>query len=272
MVLVLGWLLISVCLGWWQKIVVQLCVLLILLVLSLIIVFNWGLYIWVVNVGYVIEISLGYFINLLVNVLLGVLVLKEWLCWLQWVVVVMVVVGVVWLIIDVGMLLWIVLGLVCLFGLYGLLCKLVLVDLVVGFGVESMYLFLLVLVFVIWVENGYGGVFFYGWGWCNDLLLIFGGVVIVVLLIGFVYGVKCILLLLVGILQYIVLSLQLLLGVFFFYEVFDIVKVIGFVVIWVGLILFVGDNICMMCVKQQCRWGYGVGFFCNVEGFDFVFV
>lgn len=73
--------------------------------------------------------------------------------------------GVVWLIFDVGMLLWIVLGLVCLFGLYGLLCKLILVDLVVGLGVESLYLFLLVIGFVLWSENGYGGGFFGGWGW-----------------------------------------------------------------------------------------------------------
>jgi chloramphenicol-sensitive protein RarD len=114
---------------------------------------------------------------------------------------------------------------------------------VAGLGVESMYLFLPALAFAIWAENGHGGAFFHGWGWRNDLLLIFGGAVTAVPLIGFAYGVKRIPLSLVGILQYIAPSLQLLLGVFFFHEAFDTAKAIGFAAIWAGLILFVGDNI-----------------------------
>ncbi len=222
----------------------------ILLVSSLTIAFNWGLYIWAVNAGHVIETSLGYFINPLVNVLLGVLVLKERLRRLQWVAVAMAAVGVAWLTIDAGTPPWIALGLACSFGLYGLLRKLVSVDPVAGLGVESMYLFLPALGFAIWAENGHGGAFFHGWGWRNDLLLIFGGVVTAVPLIGFAYGVKRIPLSLVGILQYIAPSLQLLLGVFFFHEAFDAGKAIGFAAIWAGLILFVGDNIRTMRAKR----------------------
>src|SRR3989304_4185866 len=149
----------------------------ILLVSSLTIAFNWGLYIWAVNAGHVIETSLGYFINPLVNVLLGVLVLKERLRRLQWVAVAMAAVGVAWLTIDAGPPPWIALGLACSFGLYGLLRKLVSVDPVAGLGVESMYLFLPALAFAICAENGHGGAFFHGWGWRSDRLLIFGGAV-----------------------------------------------------------------------------------------------
>ncbi|HBG89979.1 MAG TPA: EamA family transporter RarD [Stenotrophomonas sp.] len=242
-VLVVAWLLLSARLGWWRKIAAQPRALPILAVSSLTIAFNWGLYIWAVNAGHVIETSLGYFINPLVNVLLGVLVLKERLRRVQWIAVAMAAVGVAWLTIDAGTPPWIALGLACSFGLYGLLRKLVSVDPVAGLGVESLYLFLPALAFAVWAENGHGGAFFHGWGWRNDLLLVFGGVVTAVPLIGFAYGVKRIPLSLVGILQYIAPSLQLLLGVFFFHEAFDTGKAIGFAVIWAGLVLFVGENV-----------------------------
>jgi len=117
--------------------------------------------------------------------------------------------------------------------------------------VESLYLFLPALAFAVWAENGHGGAFFHGWGWRNDLLLVFGGVVTAVPLIGFAYGVKRIPLSLVGILQYIAPSLQLLLGVFFFHEAFDTGKAIGFAVIWAGLVLFVGENVRAMRAAKR---------------------
>ncbi|MDH6330311.1 chloramphenicol-sensitive protein RarD [Stenotrophomonas sp. 1278] len=242
-VLVVAWLLIASRLGWWKKIAAQPRALPILAVSSLTIAFNWGLYIWAINAGHVIETSLGYFINPLVNVLLGVLVLKERLRRVQWLAVAIAAVGVAWLTIDAGTPPWIALGLACSFGLYGLLRKLVSVDPVAGLGVESLYLFLPALGFALWSENGHGGGFFGSWGWANDLMLIFGGVITAVPLIGFAYGVKRIPLSLVGILQYIAPSLQLLLGVFFFHEAFDTGKAIGFAAIWAGLVLYVGDNV-----------------------------
>ncbi len=242
-VLVVAWLLLSARLQWWKKIAAQPRALPILALSSLTIAFNWGLYIWAVNAGHVIETSLGYFINPLVNVLLGVLVLKERLRRVQWLAVACAACGVAWLTIDAGTPPWIALGLACSFGLYGLLRKLVSVDPVAGLGVESMYLVLPALAFALWSENGHGGGFFSGWGVGNDLLLVFGGVVTAVPLIGFAYGVKRIALSLVGILQYIAPSLQLLLGVFFFHEAFDGGKAIGFMAIWIGLGLFVYDSL-----------------------------
>lgn len=241
--LVVGWLLLSSRLRWWRDIARQPRALATLAVTSLAIAFNWGLYIWAINAGHVIETSLGYFINPLVSVLLGVLVLKERLRALQWLAVALAGAGVAWLTLDAGTPPWIALGLAASFGLYGLLRKIVAVDPVAGLGVESVYLFLPAMAFVAWAENGHGGGFVHGWGLRNDLLLILGGVVTALPLIGFAYGVKRIPLSLVGILQYIAPSLQLLLGVWFFHEPFDAARAAGFAAIWAGLLLFVGDGL-----------------------------
>jgi chloramphenicol-sensitive protein RarD len=241
--LVVAWLLLSAGTGWWKQIAAQKRALPTLALSSLAIAFNWGLYIWAINAGHVIETSLGYFINPLVSVLLGVVVLKERLRGLQWLAVGCAAMGVAWLTIDAGTPPWIALGLACSFGLYGLLRKLISVDPVAGLGVESLYLFLPAIGFALWSENGHGGGFFGGWGWKNDVLLILGGAVTALPLIGFAYGVKRIPLSLVGILQYIAPSLGLLLGVFFFREPFDAGKAVGFAAIWTGLLLFIGDSV-----------------------------
>jgi len=242
-VLVVAWLLISNGTGWWRQIAAQPRALPTLALSSMAIAFNWGLYIWAINAGHVIETSLGYFINPLVSVVLGVVVLKERLRGLQWLAVACAALGVTWLTIDAGTPPWIALGLACSFGLYGLLRKMISVDPVAGLGIESLYLFLPAIGFALWSEAGHGGGFFGGWGWRNDLLLILGGAVTALPLIGFAYGVKRIPLSLVGILQYIAPSLGLLLGVFFFREPFDSAKAIGFAAIWVGLLLFVSDSV-----------------------------
>lgn len=241
--LVVAWLLLSSRLQWWRAIAVQPRALLMLAASSVSIAFNWGLYIWAINAGHVIQSSLGYFINPLVSVLLGVLVLKERLRTVQWLAVGFAALGVIWLTVDAGTLPWIALGLAFSFGIYGLLRKLVAVDPVAGLGVESLYLFVPALGFALWSEAGHGGGFLGGWRLREDLLLVFGGVVTALPLIGFAYGVRRIPLSLVGILQYIAPSLQLLLGVWFFHEPFDTGKAVGFAAIWVGLLLFVGDGI-----------------------------
>ncbi|MEN5203249.1 EamA family transporter RarD [Stenotrophomonas sp. TWI700] len=242
-VLVVAWLLLSSGMGWWKAIAAQPRALPTLALSSVAIAFNWGLYIWAINAGHVIETSLGYFINPLVSVVLGVVVLKERLRRLQWLAVGCAALGVAWLTVDAGTPPWIALGLACSFGLYGLLRKMISVDPVAGLGMESLYLFLPAIGFALWSENGHGGAFFSGWGWRNDALLIFGGAVTALPLIGFAYGVKRIPLSLVGILQYIAPSIGLLLGVFFFREPFDTAKAVGFAAIWTGLLLFIGDGV-----------------------------
>jgi len=242
-VLVVAWLLASSGLRWWRSIAMQPRALWMLAGSSGAIAFNWGLYIWSINAGHVIEASLGYFINPLLSVLLGVLVLQERLRHNQWVAVGCAAAGVLWLTIDAGAPPWIALGLAVSFGMYGLLRKVVAVDSVAGLGVESVYLFVPALLLAGWGEHGHGGRFLSGWSLRTDAMLIFGGVVTALPLIGFAYGVRRIPLSLVGILQYIAPSLQLLLGVWFFHEPFDQRRAIGFAAIWAGLLLFVGDSV-----------------------------
>ena len=242
-VLVVAWLVLSSRLRWWRQIAAQPRTLAVLALSSCTVAFNWGLYIWAINAGHVIEASLGYFINPLVNVVLGVLVFKERLRGVQWLAVACAAAGVIWIALASGTPPWIALGLAGSFGLYGLLRKRVAVDAVAGLGVESLYLFLPALAFVVWSEHGHGGAFLHGWGWRNDVLLAVGGAVTAIPMIAFAYGVRRIPLSLVGILQYIAPSLQLLLGVWFFHEPFGMVRAIGFTAIWIGLLLFVGDSL-----------------------------
>ena len=242
-VLVLGWLLLKNGLGWWRQIRAQPRAVPLLGVSSLLIAFNWGLYIWAVNAGHVVETSLGYFINPLVNVVLGVLVLHERLRRLQWIAVGCAALGVAWLTVSAGSPPWIALGLAASFGLYGLVRKLVAVDPVAGLGLESLYLFLPALAYVLWAEAGHGGGFSGAWGLGTDLLLVFGGVVTAVPLVGFAYGVRRIPLSVVGLLQYIAPTLQLLLGVWFFHEPFDTARALGFGAIWLGLALYAGEGL-----------------------------
>ena len=214
-----------------------------LLLSGLLIAFNWGLYIWAVNAGHVVETSLGYFINPLVTVALGVVVLRERLRRPQWIAVACAAAGVAWLTWSAGSPPWIALGLAGSFALYGLVRKLVPVDAVAGLGVESLFMFLPALAYVLWAEAGHGGGFIGGWSLGTQLLLVFSGVVSAVPLVAFAYGVRRIPLSLVGLLQYIGPTLQLLLGVWFFREPFTAVHALGFGAIWLGLAIFAGEGL-----------------------------
>lgn len=205
---------------------------------SLLISANWSLYIWAVNAGHVIETSLGYFINPLLSVVLGVVVLGERLGKLQWVAVGLAALGVAWLTWQSGRPPWIAIGLSITFGLYGLLRKLVAVEAVTGLGVESLFMVLPALVYVLWAESGHGGGFISGWGWGNDVLLVLAGVVSAVPLIAFAYGVRRIPLSVVGLLQYIGPTLQFLVGVLILREPFNANQLVGFCLIWSGLVVF----------------------------------
>ncbi|MDR7099846.1 chloramphenicol-sensitive protein RarD [Lysobacter niabensis] len=205
--------------------------------------FNWSLYIWAVNAGHVVESSLGYFINPLLNVVLGVVFLHERLSRAQWVAVTLAAAGVVWLTVNFGQPPWIAICLALSFALYGLLRKLLAIDAVTGLGVESVYLFLPALAMLVWGEaHGQGGFLPLGgapgWGMGMDALLIFGGALTALPLIGFAFAVRRVPLSVVGLLQYIAPTLQFLTGVFVFHEAFDQQRLVGFVFIWAGLAIF----------------------------------
>ena len=242
-VLVVGWLLWRQGWDWWRTIAARPRMLAALALSGAVIAFNWGLYIWAVNAGHVVETSLGYFINPLVTVALGVVVLRERLRRPQWIAVACAAAGVAWLTWSAGSPPWIALGLAGSFALYGLVRKLVPVDAVAGLGVESLFMFLPALAYVLWAEAGHGGGFIGGWSLGTQLLLVFSGVVSAVPLIGFAYGVRRIPLSVVGLLQYIAPTLQLLLGVWYFHEPFGAAQLLGFGAIWLGLAIFAGEGL-----------------------------
>lgn len=245
-VLVVGWLCWSQGLHWLRKALATPRVAWMLALSGLLIGFNWGLYIWAVNAGHVVESSLGYFINPLLNVLLGVVFLHERLTRAQWASVAIATVGVLWLTFRFGQLPWIALALAGSFALYGLIRKLAAVDSIPGLGIESAYLFLPAVGLLAWSEaQGHGGFFagrLGGYGIAADALLVLSGALTALPLIGFAYAVRRVPLSTVGLLQYIAPTMQFLLGVLVFREPFDRGRAIGFACIWVALAVFAFDG------------------------------
>lgn len=242
-VLVVAWLLWKQGRGWLRAAVSKPRVASMLALSGVLIAFNWGLYIWAVNAGHVIESSLGYFINPLLNVVIGTVFLRERLGRAQWVSVAIATASVLWLTFDYGRLPWIALALAASFALYGLIRKLAAVDSIPGFGLESVYLFVPALAVMLWGEaNGLGG-FGGGWGLRLDLLLVLAGALTALPLIGFAYAVRRVPLSVIGLMQYIAPTLQFLIGVFVFHEAFDRGRAIGFIGIWIALAIFVLDGV-----------------------------
>jgi chloramphenicol-sensitive protein RarD len=204
---------------------------------------NWGLYIWAVGAGHVVESSLGYFINPLLNILFGVLFLRERLRPLQWLSVAIAAAGVLWLTVQHGRLPWIALALAVSFAIYSVLRKLARVDPVSGLGVEGAYLFLPVLAWLVWVETHGAGGFGAGYGAPATTLLVLAGIVTALPLIGFAYAVRRIPLTTIGIMQYIAPTLMFLCGLFIFHEPFDRTRLIGFACIWLALAVFIIDGL-----------------------------
>ncbi|MCR6663272.1 MAG: EamA family transporter RarD [Luteimonas sp.] len=242
-ILVAIWLTVRQGRGWLREIVAQPRLAGMLALSGTLIAFNWGLYVWAVNGGHVVETSLGYFINPLLNVVIGVLFLRERLSLPQWLAVALAAAGVLWLTFNYGSFPWIALCLAGSFALYGLIRKFAAVEAVRGLGVENMFVFgpaLLALLLFEW--QGQGGFFTLQWGGWVDVLLVLGGALTAIPLIFFAYAVRRVPLSVVGLLQYIGPTLQLLLGVFFFGEAFGSDRAVGFAFIWAGLAVFAIDG------------------------------
>jgi len=215
---------------------------------SLLISINWIVYVWGVNSGHVLETSLGYFINPLVNVLLGVLILKERLNRLQWLAVAFAFAGVAWLTIQTGKLPWIALSLAISFGLYGLIRKMIKVDAIAGLGTETLLIAPFAALYLGWLEVSGAGAF----GNTSPLIgvmLFLGGLVTAIPLALFAFGARIIPYSTVGLIQYIGPTMQLLLGIFLYHEPFTATRAIGFGLIWMALVIYGGDGL----VRAQRR-------------------
>jgi chloramphenicol-sensitive protein RarD len=198
---------------------------------------NWLTYIWGVNAGFIVETSLGYFINPLVNVLLGVLFLREKLRSWQWLPVGLASVGVLYLTFSYGRLPWISLVLAFSFGLYGLIKKTASLGALHGLSVETGIMFLPATFYLLFAASQ-GEAVFGNMDVATNLLLVFTGVVTALPLLLFGAAARRIHLSTLGILQYIAPTCQFLIGVYIYGEPFTQERLIGFSIIWIALLIY----------------------------------
>lgn len=211
-----------------------------LLASALMISVNWFVYVWAVAERQVVEASLGYFINPLVSVGLGVLLLGERLNRWQMLAVGVAAAGVIWLTVWVGRLPWIALALALSFAFYGFIRKRVEVDAITGLHVETLLLAPFALGYLLWL--GETGAFFTQ-GLTIDALLIGAGIFTAIPLMSFAFGVRRVPLSTVGIMQYLAPTLQLLTAVLLFAEPFEFSQGVGFALIWVALAIYAADGL-----------------------------
>jgi chloramphenicol-sensitive protein RarD len=198
---------------------------------------NWFIYIWAVNSGHVVESSLGYFINPLVYVILGVFFLHEHLRKDQWIAVGLAAIGVIYLTVLYGRLPWIALSLAVTFGVYGLLKKIGALSSLRGLTLETATMFLPALAFLIF-EEIIGQAAFAHISPLTTFLLILAGPVTTIPLVLFGYGAQKIPLYMLGLAQYIAPTIQFFLGVIVYNEPFSPAQLVGFVLIWAALFVY----------------------------------
>jgi len=213
-----------------------------LTVASVVIGLNWGGFIWGVNNGHVVEVSLGYFINPLVTVLLGVMVLGERLRRFQWMAIGIAAVAVVGLTIDYGQPPWVAFLLAGSFGTYGLMKKKANVDAVESLTFETVVLTPIAFGYLLWL-SAQGTANFTGHGIDHSLLLASTGLVTAIPLLCFGAAAIRVSMTTIGLLQYIAPTLQFILGLVVFNETMTPVKWAGFILVWLALLIFTVEAI-----------------------------
>jgi len=198
---------------------------------------NWLIYIWAVNTNHIVEASLGYFINPLVNVCLGMIFLRERLYRWQVISVVLAFIGVLFLTLHYGRVPWIAFTLAFTFGAYGLLRKTAKAGSMVGLLFETAILTPIALVYVIALGIQGSGAFL-AIGLHTDVLLTGAGLVTAIPLLLFAHGARRIQYSTVGFLQYIAPTGQLLVGVLLYKELFTSTHAISFGLVWVAIIIY----------------------------------
>jgi chloramphenicol-sensitive protein RarD len=212
-----------------------------LAVSAVLIAINWLTYVWAVNQGHVVGASLGYFLNPLVNVMLGVVVLKERLRRPQMLAIGVAAAGVAILAASALTTLWISLSLAFSFAFYALVRKLTPVAPMAGLGVETTLLTPLAIAYLLW-EAGHGSIGF-GQDVQTSALLILAGAVTTVPLVLFAVAAQRLSMATLGLLQYLAPTLQFLTAVLLFGESLSLGQMLSFGLIWIGLIVFASDGL-----------------------------
>lgn len=208
-----------------------------LLISSLLIGGNWGLFIYAVNINQIVEASLGYYINPIVNVLLGMIILKEKMDKLKSIALIIASIAVIYLTLDFGRFPWIALMLAVSFAFYGLVKKTAGIQAIPALTVETLILTPLAGLFILWgIVNGSGTLF--SGEISIDFYLILTGIVTTLPLYWFAKGAQLIPLSAIGFMQYIGPTLMLLIGVIVYDEPFKKEQMIAFGLIWLALVLY----------------------------------
>ncbi|WP_050616058.1 EamA family transporter RarD [Bacillus testis] len=196
---------------------------------------NWGIFIWAVNAGRILDTSLGYYINPLVSIVLGVTVLKEKLSKAQVVSVFLAALGVIILTVYLGSFPWISIALALTFGMYGLAKKLINAEAAIGLTLETMMVAPFALIYCLYVFVKGDSGFFTG---SNAWLMMGGGIATALPLLLFAMGAKRVPLSMMGFLQYIAPTISLLVGVWMYHEAFTKIHLVAFIFIWSALLLY----------------------------------
>lgn len=211
-------------------------------VTSFMMAMTWGLYVYGVQHGQVLEVSLGYFISPLISVLLGHLVLHEKLFPLQKGALGLAFVAVAWLTWQAGAFPWLGIIMGACFSVYGLMRKMAEMGPLEGLTLETMVMCPLALVWLVHEMLTTGGGVFINSGWDIRVLLMLGGPVTAIPLLLFAAGAKKLPFVVVGILQYISPTMQFLLGIWFFHESFGHAQLFGYALIWLALVMFTAEG------------------------------
>ncbi|MBP1743185.1 MAG: yojE [Firmicutes bacterium] len=203
---------------------------------SVLITFNWFLFIWCVNNGHIVESSLGYYINPLMSVFLGTVVLKEKLDASQKVAIAIAATGVIAMVVFYGSFPWIPLALASSFGVYGLLKKKVALDSMAGLTIETLITAPFALAFLAHLNTNGGGAF--GSTAVTTVILMLSGAVTAMPLLLFAEGAKNVRLSTMGFLQYVSPTISLVIGIFLYKESVTQVNMIGFCFIWAALAVY----------------------------------
>lgn len=201
---------------------------------------NWGVFVWAAQHGRIIDCSLGYFINPLLNVLIGSRLLGERLSWLQKLSIASAACGVVTQLVLVGRFPWIGLLLAVSFALYGLARRRSPLGSLPGLGVETLVGIPIAVVYLLWCQQS--GVSIWGTASTRDLLLIIGlGIITTIPLLGFAHAARQLPFALLGVLQFLAPTGQFLVGALVYHEPVSAAAMVSFGLIWTGVVLFCGD-------------------------------
>lgn len=212
-----------------------------LFIASSLVSINWGIFIWAVNTGHLVETSMGYFINPLISVLLGVVFFSERLRKGQLFALSIAMLGVLYLVIAYGTVPWISLTLAITFALYGVVKKSINVPATHGMAIETMFFVIPALAYLIYIQmNGTGQFLDSSF---NAGMLVLGGLFTLIPLLLFAAAAKRVTMTVLGMTQYIGPSLQLLIGVFIYSEPFGSDRMISFGLIWLALAVYSVDQI-----------------------------